>query len=300
MAVSLLSTVVNQDQTVLFEQSYLPHAPLAAMVKTGPYRRTSRENALALPYIEANPACIQSLIIADIDAADVIDLPRLCGLPPATWSVRTQNPVGTGHIGYALADPVCLTNAAKRRPVNLLARVETGITTVLGGDPAYSGRIMKNPLAPGDNQLTLWDEDFPCYGLYELAAALDKIRALPAATDPRPRHTSGVGRNVDIFDRLRCWGYRAIKHYWADEQEAWLEAVAIKATDLNLALENESREPLPEKEIRRLARSVAWWIWQKFTPAAFSTIQSYRGRKGAEKRWGTSRHTAIQEAINDH
>ena len=79
-----------------------------------------------------------------------------------------------------------------------------------------------------------------------------------------------------------------------------MEAVAIKATDLNLALENESREPLPEKEIRRLARSVAWWIWQKFTPAAFSTIQSYRGRKGAEKRWGTSRHTAIQEAINDH
>ena len=151
----------------------------------------------------------------------------------------------------------------------------------------------------GSSQLTLWDEDFPCYGLYELAAALDKIRALPAATDPRPRHTSGVGRNVDIFDRLRCWGYRAIKHYWADEQEAWLEAVAIKATDLNLALENESREPLPEKEIRRLARSVAWWIWRKFTPEQFSEIQRHRGQKGAKNRWWPSRRTTIQEAIND-
>lgn len=289
-------------QQAAFEAAWLPAKPLCAPAKNSPYRRRSRTAAAQLPFIEANPLVKQSLIIADIDSGDVAALPKIVGLPPASWAVRTRNAVGTGHIGYALATPVALTDAARRRPVNLLARVELGIREVLGGDPGYTGRIMKNPLAPGEYQDTLWiaeDEDdlFPTYGLKDLATALDRIGALPAWDSPRPRQASGIGRNVDVFDRTRKWAYRAIKRYWEDGQTVWGEVVEAKAMILNAALEVEGREPLPEREIYHLARSITSWTWRKFSPQGFADIQVARGKKLAEKRI-MLRQSSLMEALN--
>ncbi|HDG7239978.1 TPA: replication initiation protein [Staphylococcus aureus] len=64
------------------------------------------------------------------------------GVP--SWTALNPHTRG-GHIVYALGAPVCLSNAGNRKPVNLLARVEAGLTRVLGGDPAFAGRITKNP-----------------------------------------------------------------------------------------------------------------------------------------------------------
>ena len=214
-------------QLALFGASYRPRRPLCGPSKSGPYRRRERSAALSeSPYIEVNPLCVQSLIITDVDAGDVSGLPQLVGLPPESWAVRTRNEVGSGHIGYALASPVVLTDAAHRRPINLLARVEWGIRDVLGGDAAYAGRIMKNPISPGAFQDTLWpqDEIFPTYTLRELASSLADLGALPSPGDPRPR-ASGVGRNIDIFDRTRTWAYRAIKRYWSSSFSEWSEVV---------------------------------------------------------------------------
>ena len=281
-----MATAPTDEQLALFGASYKPRKPLCGPSKTGPYRRRKRSAALSsAPYIETNPACIQSLIITDVDAGDVAGLPQLVGLPPESWAVRTRNAVGSGHIGYALATPVVLTDAAHRRPINLLARVEWGIRDVLGGDAAYAGRIMKNPVSPGVFQDTLWpqDEIFPTYTLRELASALSDLGALPSPGDPRPR-ASGVGRNVDLFDRTRTWAYRAIKRYWSGNFSEWSEVVHAKAAILNLDLEREGREPLPDREILHLSRSISKWVWSKFTPAIFSEIQAQR----VSKRWGQS------------
>ena len=267
------------EQLALFGASYRPQRPLCGPSKSGPYRRRERSAALSeSPYIEVNPLCVQSLIITDVDAGDVAGLPQ-----PESWAVRTRNAVGSGHIGYALATPVVLTDAAHRRPINLLARVEWGIRDVLGGDAAYAGRIMKNPLSPGAFQDTLWpqDEIFPTYALRELATSLADLGALPSPGDPRPRQ-SGVGRNVDVFDRTRTWAYRAIKRYWQDDFSEWGEVVHAKAAILNLDLEREGREPLPDREIWHLARSISKWVWSRFTPESFSEIQAQR----VSKRWG--------------
>lgn len=288
------------EQLALFGASYRPRKPLCGPSKTGPYRRRERSAALSsAPYIETNPACIQSLIITDVDAGDVAGLPQLVGLPPESWAVRTRNAVGSGHIGYALATPVVLTDAAHRRPINLLARVEWGIRDVLGGDTAYAGRIMKNPLSPGPFQDTLWPQDviFPTYALRELASSLADLGALPSPGDPRPRQ-SGVGRNVDVFDRTRAWSYRAIKRYWGSDFGEWSEVVHAKAAILNFDLEREGREPLPDSEIWHLARSISKWVWQKFSPEAFSEIQTQR----VSKRWGQSvsaKLDRLNEALSD-
>lgn len=278
-----MATAPTTDQLALFEASYRPQRPLCGPSKNGPYRRRERSAALSeSPYIETNPACIQSLIITDVDAGDVAGLPQLVGLPPESWAVRTRNELGSGHIGYALATPVVLTDAAHRRPINLLARVEWGIRDVLGGDAAYAGRIMKNPLSPGPFQDTLWPQDvsFPTYTLRELASALSDLGALPSPGDPRPRQ-SGVGRNVDLFDRTRTWAYRAIKRYWNSGFSEWSEVVHAKAAILNLDLEREGRIPLPDREILHLARSISKWVWSRFTPESFSEIQAQR----VSKRW---------------
>lgn len=291
-----MATPPTTDQLALFEASYRPQKPLCGPSKTGPYKRRARAAALSsAPYIETNPACIQSLIVTDVDAGDVAGLAQLVGLPPESWAVRTRNAVGSGHIGYALATPVVLTDAAHRRPINLLARVEWGVRDVLGGDAAYAGRIMKNPLSPGAFQDTLWPQDviFPTYTLRELASSLADLGALPSPGDPRPR-ASGVGRNVDLFDRTRTWAYRAIKRYWSDGAATWGEVVHAKATTLNWDLEREGREPLPDREILHLARSISKWTWQKFSPKAFSEIQAQR----VSKRWGDSVAVKLNRLAN--
>lgn len=279
-----MATAPTTEQLALFGASYRPQRPLCGPSKSGPYKRRERAAALSeSPYIETNPTCIQSLIITDVDAGDVAGLAQLVGLPPESWAVRTRNAVGSGHIGYALATPVVLTDAAHRRPINLLARVEWGIRDVLGGDTAYAGRIMKNPVSPGLFQDTLWPQDvsFPTYTLRELASALSDLGALPSPGDPRPRQ-SGVGRNVDLFDRTRTWAYRAIKRYWNSGFSEWSEVVHAKARILNLDLEREGRIPLPDREILHLARSISKWVWSRFTPESFSEIQAQR----VSKRWG--------------
>lgn len=272
------------EQLALFGASYRPQRPLCGPSKSGPYRRRERASALSeSAYIEVNPLCIQSLIVTDVDAGDVSGLPQLVGLPPASWSVRTRNAIGSGHIGYALASPVVLTDAAHRRPINLLSRVEWGIRDVLGGDTAYAGRIMKNPISPGVFQDTLWpqDEIFPTYTLRELASALSDLGALPSPGDSQPRQ-SGVGRNIDVFDRTRAWAYRAIKRYWNSGFSEWDEVVHAKARILNLDLEREGRIPLPDREILHLSRSISKWVWSRFTPESFSEIQAQR----VSRRWG--------------
>lgn len=288
------------EQLALFGASYKPRKPLCGPSKSGPYRRRERLAALSeSAYIEVNPLCIQSLIVTDVDAGDVSGLAQLVGLPQESWAVRTQNMIGSGHIGYALATPVVLTDAAHRRPINLLARVEWGIRDVLGGDAAYAGRIMKNPISPGVFQDTLWpqDEIFPTYTLRELASSLADLGALPSPGDPRPRQ-SGVGRNVDLFDRTRAWSYRAIKRYWGGDFGEWSEVVHAKAAILNWDLEREGRIPLPDREIWHLSRSISKWVWQKFSPEAFSEIQTQR----VSKRWGQSvsaKLDRLNEALSD-
>ncbi|WPF69826.1 replication initiation protein (plasmid) [Corynebacterium sp. 21KM1197] len=154
---------------------------------------------------------------------------------------------------------------ARRRPVNLLTRIETGICNVLGGDTAHTGRIMKNPCAAQRNHDTYWGEHQLAYSLYELAQALDTLNALPPWNDPRPRANFDIGHSVDIFDRTRRWSYRAIKHYWTDGITTWTEVIQAHATAANLNLEKENREP-PNQEITQLSRSIAHWVWKRFPP----------------------------------
>lgn len=289
------------DAASSFEQSmtahWIPNAPLAAEHKSGPYRRRNREDALKLPYIEANPTCMQSLVITDHDGGMADELPGLLGLPAPSWTALNPH-TRCGHIVYVLGCAVCLTDTAKRGPVNLLARVETGLCAVLGGDYAYAGRITKNPTH--EQHLPLWGPQTAVYGLKELAGALSSLKALPAYNDRTAIRISGVGRNVDLFNLIRKWSYRRRGDY-RDQQE-WDDVVEAYAWDRNLVVIGEqfTRGPLARAEVHHLARSVSRWTWRNIK-RSLPEEQARRGQNSGQARRGDKLervHAEIRKAAH--
>lgn len=278
---------MGEDQSALFAETWLPRAPLASDNKHGPYYRRHRTDALSMAYIEANPLVMQSLVVVDRDYSDADLAADLAGLPAPTY-VASNPHTSTGHIVYGLSSPVCLTDAAHRRPINLLGRIEQGLTTVLEGDPAYGGRITKNPLA--SPHITLWGDTL--YELRTLARALDDLGALPGPNDPRKTLSkSAVGRNVALFDLTRHWAYRAIRSHWGGPQGTWETDVFAYAWQRNeTVIANDfTRGPLTYTEVTHLARSIARWTWRR------TTRQTFRARQTAlSKRGNEVRHAAAQ------
>ena len=69
--------------------------------------------------------------------------------------------------------------------MNLLARVEQGLTDVLGGDIGYGGRITKNPTQTA--HMPLWGASEALYGLSKtLLRLLWGRRSPPSASQERP------------------------------------------------------------------------------------------------------------------
>lgn len=269
-----------------FSGHWLPRAPLAG-VKTY-QQRMNRDNALREPYIESNPLVLRSLVVIDHDGGEAEHAADLAGLPAPSY-VALNPFTKDGHITYALTAPVCLTDAASRRPVNLLARIESGLTTILGGDVAYGGRITKNPYH--QDHLPVWGETGAVYGLSDLAAALTDLGALPKWNERRLLRNTGIGRNVALFDTVRHWAYRAWTRY--PDRQDWEEAVHAYAWNKNLGsiADEFSAGPLSELEVTHLARSIARFVWRSDLRAKgaekfeqdFHEIQRRRGIKGAKK-----------------
>lgn len=97
---------------------------------------------------------------------------------------------------------------------------------------------------------------------------------------PEPaRETSGLGRNCDLFDRLRYFAYRKVLKFKKSGglAEAWRARLFSVASGMN----GDFARPLSDLEVRGIAKSVAKWTWLHFTQAAFSALQSKR----AHIRW---------------
>ena len=286
--------VVETFET-LFPKSWLHERPRVTDRKGNPTWRTSRREALQMPYLEPNvTGIIQSLVITDRDKPDADRIAGVLGLPEPSW-VSINPHTTAGHIVYALKDPVTLTDAARRPPVNLLARIEHGLATVLDGDPGYTGILTKNPthyLHP-----TLWGPQEARYGLRELAHALSDLKALPQAGNARRNvQRSAVGRNVALFDETRTWAYKAIRRHWGAPQADWARAVHAYAWDTNeTRIGNDfTTGPLPWQEVTHLATSIQKWTWHRLTPQGFTQRQTQLARKAAAKR--SAWHAALLES----
>ena len=122
--------------------------------------------------------------------------------------------------------------------------------------------------------MTEWEPRL--YELGDLASWLD----LSSFNDRRRRLPDyGLGRNHTLFEKLRRWAYRAIRQGWP-EYERWHVAVLERARAYN-----DFEAPLPDNEVRAIAKSVAKWTHQNLSLAGFASVQAARGeRKGKKLR----------------
>jgi len=131
------------------------------------------------------------------------------------------------------------------------------------------------------------------YELGELAEYVDLPKHLPR----RNPEQIGLGRNITLFDWLRHYAYRHIRHYKGDVRNfvLWQSHLNSKALGRN----GDFQHPLDGKEVWHIAKSVAKWTWRRFDIAAsdarFSDQQAHRGRMGGVASGAARREGSISE-----
>jgi hypothetical protein len=83
-----------------------------------------------------------------------------------------------------------------------------------------------------------------------------------------------------MFEKGRHWAYKAIRDYMHHNSSLdWERAVRTQIEAIN----NSFEQPLPYSEVKATAKSIAKWVWQRFSYGDFSEIQAKRGAKGGKK-----------------
>lgn len=213
------------------------------------------EQAIRKPYLEINPPKMVHWLIFDIDRDNGAfawqDSPGLKA--PNFAVVNPKN--GHAHLYYKLSVPVCRSEMAHIKPLRYLSAIEYTYCNGLEADKAYSGLISKNPLHPAHSLILFRPLSRP-YSLAEMAENVD------LETKPKREISTGVGRNVDLFENARQWAYKAISGYWRPNGlSEWKQALRTHCTTLNTF-----SVPLPESEIRAISESIASWTWKRLTP----------------------------------
>ena len=225
--------------------------------------------ALAYRHIQHNPPPHVACLVFDVDSSDGYEAWKDAGLPAPNWI--TFNPKNShAHYGYYLEAVVARTCAAKQKPLRYLAAIEHVLAKRLGADMGYAGLITKNPVH-GD-WWTIWHHT-DTFSLDYLAEFCPDAE-LAAYSRRSRKEVGGLGRNVTVFDNVREWAYSAVREFWRPNgYEVWADAVRASCESAN-AFGREQGGPLPMSEIKATAKSIARWVWNRFTPAGFSQVQA--------------------------
>lgn len=275
---------MHQLKLDLFQPASLPRKPYCTDDLTMGLLIRPLKIAIRMRYIQPNRPGMISYLAFDIDRPDA-GIAWMDSNAPRP-NIIIKNPENChAHYLYALEAPVCTTSAAKMEPLRYLSAIERAISAELRADAGYSGLIIKNP---SHQHWQTIEVENRAYSLERLASGLDL--STPANNQPISADAAGLGRNCWIFEELRHWSYRAVSGYWRPNGEAsWCDAVRDRAHGFN-----DFREPLQSKEVDQIAKSVANWVWKRFSPAGRRALiarthtpelQSERGRlKGAALR----------------
>lgn len=251
----------------------LPYKPYCSNdVKRGLQIR-ARNSALKKKYIELNPPHMRTFITFDLDyevswayVADDVSLPQ------PVWCVGNAKNAHC-HLIYVLDQPVYTTSMAHLKPLKYLSAIIRAYTEKLDADPAYTGKISKNP----------WSDKWLVFNTGKLAYGLDFLADYVSITRKLERTlrkgVTGLGRNCHIFETVRLWAYSEIRHYWGSRKSLsdWTEAVTRRCHEENVTFDI----PLGEREIRDIARSISSWTWRHLNPDEFSKWQ----KSVSDKRW---------------
>lgn len=266
------------EQFGLFSAQRLPYKPFCVDWLGSPLRVLPLQRALEHRHLQVNPPHTKHWIVIDIDVT-VWPLihQMLDGEVPAANFLVINPENHHAHAFYALETPVKTGDGASAKALAYLADIESALVRALSGDPLYTGLIAKNPLHP-DWQLNRLREQ--PYTLGELQDGLNMKGKSKTELGQEARE-QGHGNNVNLFNALRLHAYERVDEFrqqggWAQ----WLRHIHGKAEDYAVALDF--------KEIGHTAKSVATWVWKRYTgqskcPYARAR-RAARGRRSAEAR----------------
>ncbi len=274
-------TIPNFEE--YFSES-LPYKPYCTDELGVTYIRP-KATAIEKRYLQTNQPKKHIYLLFDVDREGGVLSWYDNDCPPPLWTAKNRKN-GHAHIAYRLKVPVCTSDIAHLEPLRYLAAIESAMVEKLKADRGFAGLLTKNPLHP--HWYTHHWAEYE-YTLDELADYLD-LRGHPKR---RGIEAVGLGRNVELFDTTRKWAYKAIRDHWKPNyRDKWHEAVLSEVDGLN----GQFSAPLPYGEVKSIAKSIAKWTYQHFTPAGFSKVQARRGKKGGEKSKGGGRPIGSIEA----
>ena len=231
----------------------------------------SKAIAIKKPYIQVNPPLTTIYFVFDDDKGDAALSWFDADLPTPLWT--TQNPEnGHCHHCYKLQIPISTSEMASVKAIKYAQAVYYAYALKLGADLAYSQLITKNPVHP-QWRTTFWTDR--AYTLEYLADFVDLPKRIPKKLEQ-----TGLGRNVTLFEKGRHWAYSAVRDYLHHHSSSvWEQKVLSHLENLNEGFE----PPLPYVEVKATAKSIARWVWKRFSYGDFSEIQAKRGAKGGKK-----------------
>ena len=277
------SGILAKQQLDLFDS--LPNRPYCMDDKPSYMLIRSKAIAIKKPYIQVNPPLTTIYFVFDDDKGDAALSWFDADLPTPLWT--TQNPEnGHCHHCYKLQIPISTSEMASVKAIKYAQAVYYAYALKLGADLAYSQLITKNPLHP-QWRTTFWTDR--AYTLDYLADFVDLPKRIPKKLEQ-----VGLGRNVTMFEKGRHWAYSAVRDYLHHHSSsAWEKAVLSHLENINEGFE----PPLPYVEIKATAKSIARWVWKRFSYGDFSEIQAKRGAKGGKakgKAYADKRQQAAQ------
>lgn len=164
---------------------------------------------------------------------------------------------GRAHAAYWMRTPRYIGDAAPKGTVDFVRDITKRVRVHLGGDPQYVNRWIKNPFSEQ------WTSHLICPTPYEWGelAELPRVYDLVANGSLDEAAAQAQGRNAHIFYLTRHSAYQN----WSRRFDSdWPGLVLGWAMEWNS--HHYGDRQLPPREVARIAKSVAKWVRDKYTP----------------------------------
>ena len=223
---------------------------------------TSRQQAITYPYIQPNDPFNQKWLVFDIDLGYQSFFACYDAILPDP-NIIVQNPDnGNCHALYALKTAVWMKGTGNDKAENYVIAIKQAMTQKIGADFAYSGLICKNPLHKQ------WRTTIISTETYELDYLNDFVYIGKPSKSKTPEIAldSFGGRNNYLFNELRKFAYRAVRHYKKMESHdlfaSWVQVLEQEANRINSTFS----DYLPLSEVKHTVSSIAKWVWSNYNP----------------------------------
>jgi hypothetical protein len=271
----------------LFEE-YVPNKPYCTN-QLGHLLIRPKKTALKHAYIQFNPIHRAYWFAFDIDTPEMRYWVDEHHIPCPNMSIinRKNN---HSHAFYLIDPAVYTLRQAHKKPLELAADVDRGLTTLLGADPGYGKLITKNPFCR-EWLVVVWHEKE-----WSLTELLDYIPQKILKEKRTPREELGVGRNCTVFEKSRHYAYSQWRRQKFEDYQLLFNKTYEYAQNINY----DFLAPMTDREVVCIVRSISRWTAKHHSAIEFSQIQRARGLKGNLKSQiirGTKAELRAEEII---